>query len=246
MSNPIFKKLESDSEYVNTAAYPQNSVMTVDGTLQITGVMGLVMAAAAYYTWSRFSLGYMDIATMLTGLGAIIGFVLALIISFAKIKYLVPFYAVCEGFFLGGISASFEASYPGIVSQAIAGTFAALFAMIILYRFKLITCTEKFRSTVITATITIAGVYLIDIIGRLIFHHSVPIINSASPAGLLVSVIIVIVAALNLILDFDFIEKGSQMMLPKDYEWFGAFGLMVTIVWLYVEILRLLAKLQRR
>ena len=234
MSNPVFKNFESEAERVNDIAYQQNSIMTVDGTLQVVGIMGIIMAVAAYYTWSRFSLGYMDIATMLTGIGAIAGFVLAIIISFTKVKYLVPFYAVCEGFFLGGISAVFEASYPGIVAKAITGTFAALFAMIILYRLKFITCTDKFRSTIIISTVSIAGIYLIDIIGRILLHHSVPIINDATPLGILVSVVIVIVAALNLIIDFDFIEKGSQMMLPKDYEWYGAFGLMVTVVWLDV------------
>ena len=117
--------------------------------------------------------------------------------------------------------------------------------MLILYRANVIRCTDKFRSVIFIATLSIAAVYLINFIGSF-FHMHVPLIDASSPAGIAVSVGICIVAALNLIIDFDFIERGAQNMLPKDYEWFGAFGLMVTIVWLYLEILRLLAKMQNR
>ena len=172
-------------------------------------------------------------------------FILALVIAFTRNKYLVPVYAVCEGFALGGISASMEASYPGIVSQAVAGTFAAFFSMLILYRARVIKCTDKFRSVLFISTLSIAIVYLINWIGGF-FGYAVPFINSSSNIGIAVSAIVVVVAAFNLIVDFDFIERGAQRMLPKDYEWYGAFGLMVTLVWLYLEILRLLAKLQDR
>ena len=172
--------------------------------------------------------------------------ILALIIAFTRNKYLIPVYAVCEGCALGGISATFEAQYPGIVFQAVAGTFAALFTMLALYKMRIIQATDKFRSVIFITTASIAAIYIVDLIGRWIFHLHVPLINSASPLGILVSVIIVIVAALNLIIDFDFIERGEQMMLPKDYEWYGAFGLMVTLVWLYLEILRMLSKFNRR
>ena len=203
------------------------------------------MVAAAAFVWTRFTSGYTDQALMLTSVGAIVGFVLALIVSFTRPKFLIPVYAVCEGLFLGGVSAQFETSYPGIVSQAVAGTFAALFSMLILYRANVIKCTDKFRSVIFIATLSIAAVYLINFIGSF-FNMQVPALNSASPIGIGISLIVCVVAALNLIIDFDFIEKGSQMMLPKDMEWFGAFGLMVTIVWLYLEILRLLAKLSDR
>ena len=254
MSNPVLNEnnLERDTQYVETMAFPSNQVMTVNGTLQVTGLMGLIMLIAASYTWTRFSLGYTDMVAMLTGGGAIVGFILALIISFSRwspqlsgIKYLVPFYAACEGLFLGGISAVFEASYPGIVSSAIGGTFAALFIMLILYRMRAIQCTDKFRSVIFIATLSIAGIYLIDFIGHF-FGLSVPVIYSTSPFGLLVNVIIVIIAAFNLIIDFDFIERAAERNFPKEYEWYGAFGLIVTVVWLYIEILRLLAKFQRR
>lgn len=240
MANPILNEKFAEQERVL-----QGEPMSVNGTIQITAFLGILLVAAAAFTWTRMSLGYTDLAVMLTGVGLIVGFILALIISFTRNKYLVPVYAVCEGLFLGGVSATFEASYPGIVSQAVAGTFAALFSMLILYRANVIRCTDKFRSVIFIATLSIAAVYLINFIGSF-FHMHVPLIDASSPAGIAVSVGICIVAALNLIIDFDFIERGTQNMLPKDYEWFGAFGLMVTIVWLYLEILRLLAKMQNR
>ena len=240
MANPILNDKFAEQERVL-----QGEPMTINGTIQITAFLGLLVVAAAGFTWSRMTMGYTDLAMMLTGLGAIVGFICALIVAFTRNKYFVPVYAVCEGLFLGGISATFEASYPGIVSQAVAGTFAALFSMLILYRANVIKCTDKFRSVIFIATASIAVIYLVNFIGSF-FHMQVPLINSASPAGIAVSAVICVIAALNLIVDFDFIERGAQNMLPKDFEWYGAFGLMVTIVWLYLEILRLLAKLQDR
>ena len=240
MSNPILNEKFAEQERVL-----QGEPMTVNGTLQITGFLSILLVAAAAFTWSRFTLGYTDIAVMLTGAGAIVGFIIALIIAFTRIKYLVPVYAVCEGLALGGISASFEASYPGIVTQAVAGTFAALFSMLILYRAKVIRCTDKFRSVIFISTLSVAAIYLVDFIGHF-FNYSIPMINTSSIVGIGFSIIVILIAALNLIIDFDFIERGAQNMLPKDFEWYGAFGLMVTLVWLYLEILRLLAKLQDR
>ena len=240
MANPILNENYAAQERVL-----QGEPMTVNGTIQITAFLGLLLVASAAFCWSRFTLEYTDMGMMLTAGGAIVGFILALVIAFTRVKYLIPVYAACEGLFLGGISASFEASYPGIVSQAVAGTFAALFSMLILYRAKLIQCTDKFRSVIFIATCSIAVLYLINFIGHF-FHYAVPVINSSSNFGIAFSIIVVIIAALNLIIDFDFIERGARNMLPKDMEWYGAFGLMVTIVWLYLEILRLLAKLQDR
>ena len=243
MSNPILNEKNFNEQERVYDGLP----MTVNGTIQVTLFLGLLMVCAASFVWTRYSTGMTDMAMMLTGGGVIVGFILALIISFTRIKYLVPIYAACEGCAIGGISAIFETQMPGIVIQAVAGTFAALFAMLLLYRAKIIKVTEKFRSVIFIATASIAGIYLVDIIGRWLFHfQGVPLINSATPAGILVSIIIVAVAALNLILDFEFIERGEQMMLPKDYEWFASFGLMVTLVWLYLEILKLLAKINKK
>lgn len=242
MANPIL----NENKFNEQERILEGMPMTVNGTIQITAFLGLLLVCAATFVWSRLTSGYTDIGMMLMGGGLIVGFILALIISFTRNKFLVPVYAVCEGCALGGISAIFEAQFPGIVVQAVAGTFAALFAMLLLYRMNIIRATDKFRSVIFITTASIAGIYLVDLLGRWLFHMHVPLINSASPAGILISLVIVAVAALNLIIDFDFIERGEQMMLPKDYEWYGAFGLMVTLVWLYMEILRLLSKINRR
>lgn len=242
MSNPIL----NENKFNEQERILEGMPMTINGTIQITAFLGLLLVCAAAFVWSRMTAGYTDLAMMLMGGGLIVGFILALIISFTRNKYLVPVYAVCEGCALGGISAIFESQFPGIVMQAVAGTFAALFAMLALYKMNIIRATDKFRSVIFITTASIAGIYLVDLLGRWLFHMQVPLINSASPAGILISVIIIAVAALNLILDFDFIERGEQMMLPKDYEWYASFGLMITLVWLYLEILKLLSKLNRK
>ena len=243
MTNPIMRLEERQAEQERTIY--ADSVMTVNGTLQVTAFMGLILVMAAGFVWTRFSAGYTDLGFMLTSIGGIVGFITALIIAFGKVTALVPLYAACEGMLLGGLSAMFENSYPGIVAQATAGTFAALFSMLILYRMGLIRCTDKFRSVIFISTASVAVIYIVDFIGRL-FNYAVPIIHTATNAGIAFSLIVIAIAALNLIIDFDFIEQGSQRMYPKKYEWYGAFGLMVTLVWLYVEILNLLAKINNR
>ena len=219
--------------------------MTVDGTIQVAGFLGILLLASAAFAWTRFTAGYTDLVTMLMAIGGIGGFITALVVSFTRNKHLVPVYTVLEGLFLGGISAMMEASYPGIVSHAVAGTFATLFSMLILYKTGVIKCDEKFRSVILIATLSVAVIYLVDLIGHF-FHYAVPLINTSTNFGIAFSVVVIIIAALNLIVDFDFIERGAQNMLPKDYEWYGAFGLMVTMVWLYVEILRLASKFMDR
>ncbi len=240
MANPIL-----NDKFVDQERVLQGEPMTVNGTIQITAFLGIILIAAAAFVWSRFTLGYTDIAMMLTSVGGIAAFIIGLIVAFTRIKYLIPIYAAAEGLLLGGVSSMFEASYPGIVAQAVAGTFAALFSMLILYRTNVIRCTDKFRSVIFISTASIAVIYLVDFIGSF-FHFAVPLINTSSVIGIGFSVLVIVIAALNLIIDFDFIERGAQNYLPKDMEWYGAFGLMVTLVWLYLEILRLLAKLQDR
>lgn len=242
MSNPIL----NENRFNEQERILEGMPMTINGTIQITAFLGLLLICAASFVWTRMASGYTDLAMMLTGGGWLVGFILALIISFTRNKFLIPIYAVCEGCALGGTSAILEMQFPGIVMQAVAGTFAALFSMLILYKMRVIQATDKFRSVIFITTASIAGIYLVDILGRWLLNMQVPLINSASPAGIVVSLIIIAVAALNLILDFDFIERGEKMMLPKDFEWYGAFGLMVTLVWLYMEILKLLSKMNRR
>ncbi|MMZ64024.1 Bax inhibitor 1 like protein [compost metagenome] len=177
--------------------------------------------------------------------GALVGLILALIVSFAPkaAPFLVPVYAVAEGMFLGAISAQFEQKIvPGITLNAILLTMGVFFALLIAYKTRLIKATENFKLGVVAATGGIALVYLINFILGF-FGMQVPFLHESSWIGIGISVVIVIIAALNLVLDFDFIENGAAQGAPKYMEWYGAFGLMVTLVWLYLEILRLLAKL---
>jgi len=218
----------------------QTGAMTIDGTVNKTSICLLILFFTAFYTWTNQSVGLML-------LGAIGGFIVALVTIFKKhlSPRTVPLYAALEGLFLGGISQVFEQMYPGIASQAIFITFGILGALLIAYKSKLIKPTENFKLGIFAATGGIALIYFINFIMSF-FSASIPIINSNSTYGIIFSVAVVIIAALNLILDFDFIEQGAEAGAPKYMEWYGAFGLLVTLIWLYLEILRLLAKLQSR
>jgi uncharacterized YccA/Bax inhibitor family protein len=178
--------------------------------------------------------------------GALGGFVLGLIISFKATlaPYLALPYAALEGLAIGGISALLERRYPGIAIQAVGLTFSVMAVMLVAYRAGLIRATARFRAIVIGATGAIALFYVLTMILGF-FHVEVPVLNEASPLGIIVSLVIVGVAALNLILDFDLIESGVAQGAPRYMEWYAGFALLVTLVWLYMEILRLLSKLRR-
>ena len=242
MANPVF-----NDRVAEDARILEGEPMSVNGAINKTVILFICLFLSALLTWSLSADGYTDKAGMLTTLGAIIGFVLALVISFTRkaMHILAPIYALCEGLFIGGISSVYASEYSGIVTQAVLATFAVLIVMLSLYKMNIISCSEKFRSVVLTSTISVGLVYLIQIIASL-FGRGIPQIFTTSPIGIGFSLIIVIIAALNLIIDFDFIERGAMNMFEKKYEWYGAFGLMVTLVWLYLEILRLLAKLNSR
>lgn len=244
MSNPI---LNSAFEQ---RPYELNSTpMTINGTLSKLGLMTVLMAIAGGATWYQFILGNFDKVNTLTTVGLIVGFVLALIICFSRkaMPVLVPLYAFAEGAALAGLSCQFEAMLPGIVIKAVSLTFLTLMAMAFLYATKVIQATEKFRSTIITATFAVMIFYVINLVLSL-FHINIPMmsISDGSLLSIGVSVAITVLAAFNLIIDFDFIEQGTRNFFPKEFEWYGAFGLMVTLVWLYMEILRLLAKFSNR
>ncbi len=242
-TNPVFSENRFSSEQVLESA-----PMTVGGTINKAFLLFIVLAVAAGAVVYQAYMGYADKIMFTMWAGLIIGFILAMVISFKPktAPFLSPVYAFAEGAFLGGISIFFEGVYPGIVLQAIGATLGATFVMLFLYRVKLIQATEKFRSVIMTAMITIMGVYIINIISSFFFHRPIPFIVDASPLSIGISCVICAVAALSLILDFDFIEKGAANLFPKHYEWYGAFGLMVTLVWLYIEVLRLLSKLRDR
>ena len=235
--------------FQNTISIPGEGAMTERGTLNKFFLLFLLVMASATLTWKAFYDG-VDIAPYTMG-GAILGLITALVVIFKKewAAYLTPVYALFEGVFLGGISAiynnAFAKTAPGIVTQAVLLTFGAVIAMYVLYRFRIIKVTEQFRSIIFIATAGIAIFYVLAIVLRL-FHVDIAFIHEGSTLGIVFSLLVVGIAALNLLLDFDMIEKGVAAGAPKYMEWYGAFGLLVTIVWLYLEILRLLAKLANR
>ncbi len=244
MSNPVF-----NNRFLENERALETAPMTVVGAINKTLILFSCLLLSAVFTWSLFISGSVDTAKMLTAGGAIVGFILAMIIIFgrnpASYKFLTPVYALAEGCFLGGISVFFENAVAGIVAQAIIATFVTILSMLALYRTGMIRATEKFRSVILISTLSVGAIYLIQFVASF-FGRSIPQIFTASPIGIGFSIIVVFIAALNLIIDFDFIERGSDNMLDKEFEWYGAFGLMVTIVWLYIEILHLLAKLSSR
>ncbi len=222
--------------------------MTLNGTVGKTGLLLVLLVAAAAFTWDKAS-GALGPGAALPWLmtGAIGGLVVALITVFKKewSPVTAPAYALLEGLFIGGFSAMMEQRFPGIALQAVGLTFGTLASLLVAYRSGLIRVTENFKLGVVAATGGIALLYIVDI-AMGFFGHSVSFIHQSGMLGIGFSVVVVIIAALNLVLDFDFIERGVEQGAPKYMEWFAAFGLMVTLVWLYLEILRLLSKLNSR
>ena len=221
-----------------TDAWERN--MTIQGTVNKTAFALLLLLVTATISWNDPNSAYIII-------GIFGGFIVAIITIFKQewAPLTVPIYALLEGLALGAISWIFEQSYPGIVAQAIFCTLGTLFALLLAYKSKLIKPTENFKLGVVAATGGICMIYMISIIMSL-FGSGIPVIHEATPMGILFSLFVVVIAALNLVLDFDFIEQGAEMGAPKHMEWYGAFGLLVTLIWLYLEMLRLLAKMRSR
>ena len=226
-------------------ALPGVQQMTLGGTVNKTALSLFILLIAASYVWNR---GAEDPALPLWIIGGVVGGLIMAIATMVKKTWApvtTPAYAALEGVALGGISVIFESMYPGLVSQAVFLTFGTLAALLLAYRSGLVKATENFKLGVVAATGGIALIYLLSFILGF-FGMSVPLIHSSSTWGILFSMFVVVIAALNLVLDFDFIETGVERGSPKYMEWYGAFGLLVTLVWLYLEILNLLAKLQGR
>jgi uncharacterized YccA/Bax inhibitor family protein len=221
--------------------------MTLQGTVNKTGFLLFCVSATAAWTWWIANTQSPEAAMPWMMGGLIAGLIFALVTIFKKewSPVTAPVYALCEGLALGGISALLEQRYHGIAIQALGLTLGVTLVMLVLYTSGTLRATPKFTMGVIAATGGIFVVYLVDMVLRF-FGHQVPLLNSSGPWGIGISVVIVIVAALNLILDFDFVERGVQAGAPKYMEWYGAFGIMVTLVWMYLEILRLLAKIRDR
>ncbi|HQU56264.1 MAG: Bax inhibitor-1/YccA family protein [Chitinophagaceae bacterium] len=220
--------------------------MTVAGTLNKFGILMALMIASTLFAWNQFDKGSDPMPLMLIGVFGGLG--LAIVMMFKKTwaQYLAPGYAILEGLFVGTISAMYNTQYPGLPTQAVALTLLVTAVMYLIYRFKIIKVTARLRMIVVVATSAIAVFYLIQWITFLMMGSPIgSFTNAATPLGIGFSILVVGLAAFNLLLNFDMIEKGVEMRAPKFMEWFGAFGLLVTIVWLYLELLRLLSKLQR-
>jgi len=239
MTGKIFEKAGTAVEGSGT--------MTINGTINKIGIMLLLVIAAAAYTWNIVMGADPGRASTLAMVGAIGGFIMALLTIFRPKSAAItaPIYAILEGLFLGAISAIINARYPGVAFQAVLLTIGTLFTMLFLYRSGRIRATPRFRRGVMMATGAVFFAYLISWIMSL-FGMPMGFMHSAGPLGILINLVIIVIAALNLIMDFDFIEKGSQMGAPKYMEWYGAFGLMVTLIWLYIEFLRLLSRFSSR
>lgn len=244
-ANPILR-----ADTFDLRAAEREQTMTIMGTVHKTALLVLIVFAAAIWIWREFPVtgGVIPpgVKPLVFG-AAIAGLVLGLVTSFKReiARFTAPLYAVCEGLFLGGISALIDSRFPGIAIQAIGLTATTLFALLFAYRTGLIRATENFKLGVTAAT---GGVLLLYVVSWVLgmFGVAMPFLHDNGILGIGISMVIVVIAALNLVLDFDFIEQGQANGAPKRLEWYAAFGLLVTLVWLYLETLRLLTKLQSR
>ncbi len=227
---------------------PSSDVMTVNGTISATAVLLVLLLAAGWVGWAqvdpspeRIQVPGWLIGAMLVGLG------IAIVTIFRPklARFTGPVYAVVEGLLLGAISHVFYLQYDGIVVQAVGLTMGVFAVMLFLYATRVIKVTDKLRMGIVAATGAVMVVYLVSLVARL-FGAEFPFIHDTGPLGILFSLAVVVIASLNLVLDFDFIDRGASQGAPKYMEWYGAFGLIVTLVWLYLELMRLLAKLRSR
>lgn len=248
-SNPVLQ------DKVFQGPFAVGERMTMNGTIAKTALLLMLAVVTGGWTWHRFAMlaASGDLAAATAAVtpfmwgGLLVGFVLALASTFARrwASITAPLYAIAEGFALGGISAMIEVRYPGIVLQAVMLTAGVLATMLLLYRTGIIKVTDKFRMGVAAATGAIFLLYLVDIGLRAFTSIDLPFIHESGALGIGFSLLVVGLAALNLVLDFDMIERGASQGAPKYMEWYGAFALMVTLVWLYMELLRLLSKARR-
>tara|TARA_B100001248_G_scaffold257958_1_gene241317 strand:- start:171 stop:938 length:768 start_codon:yes stop_codon:yes gene_type:complete len=241
--NPMF----SDKTFNETIIDVNVPKMTLQGTVNKVGISLILVLISAAYTWNQYftygpsSIGGITIA------GSLIGLVFALITIFKKTwaPITAPLYALAKGFALGGISAMYEAQFGGITIQAVTLTFATMFGLLFAYKTGIIKPDKNFMLMVFAGTFAIFALYLVNFI-MMFFGTSIGFIHSNGLFGIGFSLLVVCIAALNLVLDFDYIEQGAENNAPKYLEWYGAFSLMVTLIWLYLEILRLLSKLRSR
>jgi uncharacterized YccA/Bax inhibitor family protein len=248
LGDKTFRDLANAGQFGRLGDTVDAGRMTLSGTVNKTGILLLCAIATAAYTWRMFlQAGDMSTVGPLVLGGVLGGFVVGMVTIFKKewAPVTAPIYALLEGLALGGISAVTNARYPGIGIQAVSLTFGTLFVLLLAYRSGLIKVTDKMRLGIVAATGGIAAFYILELVLSFAGFHFTAI-NGNGAIGIAFSLFVVAIAALNLVLDFDFIEQGVAVGAPKYMEWYGAFGIMVTLVWLYLEILRLLSKMRSR
>ena len=247
--NPALSENRFKSTILDNVMVNENA-MTIKGTMQKFGFLFIMVLGTSFYSWKEAAEGGNVMPLVWTG--AIGGLVIAITLAFKQqwSPYLAPLYALLQGLFIGAISATYNMAFaemaPNIIINAVGLTFGVAAAMYLLFSFRIIKATEKFKSVIIAATAGIMIFYLLVWVLRMFGFDNMPFLHQGSLLGIGFSLFVVAIAALNLILDFDMIEKGAEMGAPKYMEWYGAFGLMVTMVWLYLEILRLLSKISSR
>lgn len=244
-ANPTLKG-DIFRDEARAAQYPMEA-MTVQGTATKAFILAAIAVATAAFTWREAFSGNLGLVYPLTMVGTFGGLIMALVTTFKKnwAPVTAPLYAGLEGLALGGISTIFEIRFPGIAVQAVGLTLAVFFGLLLAYKSGFVQATDGFKRGLFAVTAGIALFYLVEFVLGL-FHVRIPMIHESGPVGMAVSVVISIVAALNLIIDFDFIESGARARAPKYMEWYGGFALLVTLVWLYMELLRLLSKMRDR
>ena len=243
--NPMF----SSKTFSDTIIDASIDRMTLQGTVNKVGISLLLVILSASYTWNLYYQGSSSVGSFMIG-GMVIGFIIALVTIFKKTwaPITAPLYALAKGFALGGISASFESQFGGITIQAVTLTLATLFGLLVAYKTGIIKPDKNFMLMVFAGTFAIASLYLVNFIIFLINGSGFEFLSAQNTSlmSIGISLLIICIAALNLVLDFDYIEDGAEKGAPKYLEWYGAFSLMVTLIWLYLEILRLLAKIRGR
>ena len=241
-SNPMIKSPRIEE----TTTILEGKPMTIAGSVNKTLLLLAIVVICALGGWQMCVSGYSDKAMLTAVVSAVAGLILAIITSFnpKASPITAPAYALCEGLVVGIISFSYNSLYDGIIPNAVGITLLALCTMLFLYKTKALQATETFKKVVMTATIAIAIFYFVGFIASLL-GHPMTVFNGGI-YGIIISSVICIIAAFNFIIDFDFIEKGSENLYPSYFEWYGGFALLVTVIWLYFEILRLLAQLNKR
>lgn len=244
-SNPVMQEKRFQGTVLEGISTGEE--MTMKGTMNKFGVLIMLMIGSTLFAWSQFYKGGDPMPFMLVGVFGGLALAIAMAINMKWSTFLAPVYAILEGLFVGSVSAMYNYTYPGLPVQAVALTLLVTLLMFLIYRFRIIKVTNKFRTGVIVATGAVALFYMIQWITYLISGHAVGagLTSSNTPLSIGFSILMVGLASLNLLLNFDMIEKGVEMKAPKYMEWYSSFGLLVTVVWLYLEILRLLSKFNR-